>query len=306
MSNNGVNMDIPTLGEFLSFPVDKVRSIVPASLIFAAGGTRRGVALAGIPAEQYASWTIPRMLQSYKRFFDYGVQHLITPVTHPRMFQEKGAYGAHFIDWMEQGLGGAETLAYYRAANWSVRLIVAASSVASDPRIQRLRELARSLEQSTPETDTYLWYFVVPDYGDLWNWVIEKLPPKIPDGQVIQGAVIQALYGVDIPPADLLISFGKPTVSPDVLPPFLWGLVHAYWTQQPSYLLDDEEIRRIFYDYYYHRNTFRIDKTGREKEALTHPALWTHGPTVGMGIRVGPYWYPEPFSLPDDDISHDE
>ncbi|MBN1311016.1 MAG: hypothetical protein JXB30_06315 [Anaerolineae bacterium] len=291
-------MDIPKLDEFLAFPIEKVRPIVPPSLIFAAGGTRRSAALSGVSPDDYPMWARQRMLETYQMFYAYGVRHIIAPMTHPRMFKEKGYFGDNFVSWAEEGLAGSETLEHYRKAHWKAHMIVAVSNTAKDPRIQRLQALAETLDQVTLEADIHLWYFVVPDYDDYWSWIAERLAAV---EKPTRSHTIQALYGADIPPTDLLISFGKPTVSPDVLPPFLWNLVHTYWTQQPSYLLEDEVWRRILYDYAYERSTYRTDKTGREKSALKLPAFWKYGPTIGVGIRVGPYWYPEPFSLPQDD-----
>ena len=290
-------MDIPTLEEFLAFPIDKIRSVVPASLIFAAGGTRRSVALSGMTRDDYASWALQHMLETYQTFYNYGVRHLIAPITHPRMFKEKGHYGENFITWMEQGLAGPETLKYYHKAGWNVHLIVAASTTTSDPRVQRVQKLAQYIGETTPHADTHLWYFVVPDYDDLWRWVIERLVTI--QHQITGRHAIKSLYGIDIPPADLLVSFGKPTMSPDILPPFLWNVVQAYWTQQPSYMLNGDTLPRIFYDYAYLRNTYRTDKTGREEAVLSSSELWTNGPTIGLGNRVGPYWYPQPFSIPE-------
>lgn len=289
-------MDIPTLENFLEFPVEKVRPVVPASLIFAAGGTRRSAALSGMSRENYAPWALQRMLATCQKFYDYGVKHLIAPMSHPRMFQEKGYVGENFISFMEQGLGGSKTREYYLEANWCVRMIVAVPSAVNDPRVQRIQRLAKDLNQATPQTDTYMWYFVVPDYDSLWWWLIENLSAIQTPSTI--GQAIRTLYGVDIPPTDLLISFGKPTISPDILPPLLWGVVQAYWTQQPSYLLNDDTLRKVFYDYAYLRNTYRVDKTGREEEALSNPTLWTHGPTIGLGKRMGPYWYPQPLEIP--------
>ncbi len=290
-------MDIPSLEEFLAFPIDRIRSVVPASLIFAAGGTRRSAALSGISRDEYAPWASQRMLATYQVFYNYGVQHLIAPATHPLMFKEKGHYGENFVTWIEQYLAGPEVLDYYCQANWTVHMVVAASSIAVDPRVKQLQKIAQFLNQATPQTSTHLWYFIVPDYDDLWRWVIEKLTTT--QHPTTRQQFIQTLYGVDIPPTDLLISFGKPAVSPDILPPFLWDVIQAYWTQQPSYILNQDTLPSIFYDYAYLRKTYQIDKTGREEAALSCPELWIHGPTIGLGKRVGPYWYPQPLSVPE-------
>jgi hypothetical protein len=288
-------MDIPTLKEFLALPIERVRPIVPATVIFAAGGTRRSAALSGISPDEYPFWAFQQLLRMCQMFCSYGVKHLILPIGHPGMFKEEGHFGSNFVNWIEDGLSKPQTLEYYRQANWKDHIVIATSHTTKDPQVQRLQMLARSREQAVSQTDTHLWYFIVPDYDDYWQWVAEKLATT---KDLTRQYVIQALYGANIPPTDLLVSFGKPTVSLDILPPFLWDLIQGYWTQQPSYLLDDPALRRIFYDYAFQRNTYRTDKTGREREALNRPTLWKKGPTIGLGVHIGPYWYPEPFSLP--------
>ncbi|MBN1431019.1 MAG: hypothetical protein JXB07_21800 [Anaerolineae bacterium] len=293
-------MDIPTLKEFLALPIDQVRPIVPATMIFAAGGTRRSAALAGVSRDDYPSWALQRMLAICQIFCHYGVKHIILPIGHPRMFAEEGHFGNNFVTWIAKGLSSSQTLEFYRKANWQDHIIVIASNATKNRQTQQLQTLAQSRNQTTSQADAHLWYFIVPDYDDYWLWTLERLATV---EKTTRECAIQSLYGADIPPTDLLISFGKPTISLDILPPLLWNVVQAYWTQVPSYILDEDTLRKIFYDYAYQRNTYQTDKTGRERDVLKHPSLWKHGPTIGTGIRVDRYWYPEQILLPTDDLT---
>lgn len=274
----------PSLEDFLVAPVDEVVTHAPATLIFAAGGTRRAAALAHIPiGDEYVRWSRPRMLNCFSLFFRLGIKHLIAPSAIPKMFAEQGPIRKQWLPWMKWGLAGPESLAFYEDANWRVHLVVAGEAS------PELTDIAQRLEQAThAASGPHLWYIATPNSEDLWTWQCQAF---------IQGArtrteVVRALYGGDIPPASLLVSFGKPIIGPDVVPPFLANELQCYWTQRPGYEIDECELRTILYDYAFLRSTWRQDKTGRAEEALPYRAAWEHGPTLGVGMRLGPFWYP--------------
>lgn len=106
-------------------------------------------------------------------------------------------------------------------------------------------------------------------------------------------ALYLILYGEDIPPASIYLDFSKPVVSPDLLPPYLIGVLHCYWSQQPGYSLDQEQLRTILYDFAYVRPTWQVDKTGRAEQVLAQRKVWEQRRIIGLGKRVGPFWYPD-------------
>ncbi|HXF63764.1 MAG TPA: hypothetical protein VNK95_19220 [Caldilineaceae bacterium] len=53
-------------------------------------------------------------------------------------------------------------------------------------------------------------------------------------------------------------------------------------------------MRTILYDYAYVRPTWQADKTGRAEQALKYRQAWEDPPVVGLGVRLGPFWYPAP------------
>jgi hypothetical protein len=112
---------------------------------------------------------------------------------------------------------------------------------------------------------------------------------------------IRALYGEDIPLATMMVAFGKPVISPDQVPPLLVGKMDCYWTQRPGYRMTERELRTMLYDHAYVRRTWRTDKTGRAEEALAFRRAWEEGPTLGLGIRLGPFWYPAKTTTPADE-----
>jgi hypothetical protein len=98
--------------------------------------------------------------------------------------------------------------------------------------------------------------------------------------------------GEELPLATLYLAFGKPMFVPDLLPPLLSGDVQCYWTQRPGYDLDERSLRQIIYDYAYLRPTWTRDKSARYADVEAQRSLWEHAPTLGLGRRVGAFWYP--------------
>jgi len=280
----------PSIEEFLATLPKEVAQIAPTTMIYATGGTRRAVALSGLSLEKdYAKWTQMQMLDSFALIFRFGVRHLIAPAGRPQIFAERGLYRDRVFEWFRLGLTGCEALDFYQAANWRVRLVVAGD------RIPELADIAATLEQATSAaTGPNLWFLTTPDYDQFWSWMGKAFA----SGARTRAEAVRVLFGDDIPPAKLLLSFGKPLVALDHLPPLLFEEIQCYWTQRPGYSLTEHQFRTILYDYAYLRPTWRQDKTGRADEALLHRAAWEQGPTIGLGTHLGPFWYPAPIAPP--------
>jgi hypothetical protein len=278
------------LDDFLIAPVEEVTKVAAATVIYATGGTRRAVALAGLSlSESYVKWSRPQMLESFALIFRLGAQHLIAPAGRPQIFAEHGLYREQFFTWMERGLTCSESLDYYRSSNWRVRLVVAGDTH------PELTDIAATLEEATSTaTGPNLWFLTTLDYNDLWSWI----GTAFTNGARTRAEAVRVLFGADIPPAKLLLSFGKPLVALDHLPPLLFEEIQCYWTQRPGYSLTEHQLRTILYDHAYLRSTWRRDKTGRAEAALLHRTAWEHGPTLGLGMHLGPFWYPAPIAPP--------
>ncbi len=59
--------------------------------------------------------------------------------------------------------------------------------------------------------------------------------------------------------------------------------------------MDEKQLRAIFYDYAFLRQTWKEDKSGRADKALAQRELRERGDVLGLGTRKGPFWYPVPF-----------
>lgn len=279
-------MPQPTLEQFLAGPVEEVAAVAPASVIFAAGGTRRSAALSGVRPDSagYASLSRERMVACFARLFRLGVRHLCTSLLRPGQLAEVGPYRDQVLRWVLWGAAGPEALDDYRRHGWRVRLIGADGHPG-------LEEAAHTLVEATADSDgPTLWYHVAATRETLWERV---LAAALSSGARTQAELIRALYGEDIPPAQVQIGFGKPLVTNDIVPLLLYAETQCYWVQRPGYDLDESLLRRIIYDYVYNRPTWVSDKSARYECIEQHRALWESPTVLGVGRRVGGFWYPD-------------
>ncbi len=281
----------PVLEDFLNASDEVVAAIAPRTLVFAAGGTRRAAALAGVPLEDMAKWTQSHMRAASQLCFRLGVHHLLLPVAMPQMFQERGLYREKLLDWLYSELADSESCDFYKHQQWRVHMIIAGTAI---PQLEKAVETVNRI--TSINKGPSLWLIITPDNDELWQWQVQAFAR----GAKTRAEAIGMLYGETIPPVDVLLSYGKPTISLGLLPPLLYDDTQCYWLQKPGYNLSEETLRTIFYDYAYTRHTWRQDKTGRAEQALAHREAWEQGPIVGVGIRLGPFWYPQPFALPGD------
>ncbi|MGB0385194.1 MAG: hypothetical protein ACPGWR_10250 [Ardenticatenaceae bacterium] len=283
----------PSLEEFLAAPVEEVAKIAPATMIYSPSGTRRAAVLTGVSGQghDYASWSRKRMLECIDLIFRHGVRHIFMPPVAPSLFNEiTSEYREHLWNWLDWGLAGAEALADYQRFGWRVRIPFGKN-------LPRLRAATARLEAATPPKSAHtLWLYIVPDYNLPWQWILEAIHDS--RVQTLDDA-IRASYGEEIPPPTLCLASGKPTFSSSMMPPLITrSRIDCYWSQRPGYSLDERELRTILYDYAYLRKTWRADKSGRAEKALMYRTAWEQGPTIGLGMRLGPFWYPAPISPP--------
>lgn len=276
---------LPTLEQFLEAPLEQVREVAPSTLVWTVEGTRRSAALSGIDVrtDEYPRWTLLQMNECVQMFFRCGVRHVFTTLLTPSQFAEATPrYRERLIDWLALLARDPDVLAPYVRHGFRLRLLGAAS-------LPEIRPIAEELEAATPHGAHTLWCSVVAEPGAPWD---ELLQAAGRSGARTRQDSIRALYGEDIPLASMMVAFGKPVISPDQVPPLLVGKMDCYWTQRPGYRMTEQELRTMLHDHAYVRRTWRTDKTGRAGEALAFRRAWEEGPTLGLGIRLGPFWYP--------------
>ncbi len=277
----------PTLEEFLIVPQEDVAKVAPLSMSYGAGGTRRAAVFAGIEpwSNDFMVWAHERMLDSQALIFQYGIQHLFSPLIVPNNLKEVHHQRHQLFRQIEPVLTRPEAIARYQTLGIRVRLL-------GGEQVPEVRETAEKLHRLTAANGKQtLYWTVVLDLEDLWN----QLFAAVHQANVrTQAQAIRALYGEDIPPITLYLNHGKPEFSFNTLPPLLLGQAQCYWNQQPGSMLDDKLLRKIFYDYAYLRRTFQTDKLERAQAALTDQQMWMSAPLLGLGTRLGPFWYPAP------------
>lgn len=279
--------DRPSRDDFLAAARADVAQIAPETLIFSAGGTRRHAVFEGISpeSEEFFRWSQRHIIDCLDLMFQHGVQHIFSFTASPNQFRETTpGYRDRLMAWIEQGTAGDDMLAEYKRRGWRVRLC-------GSEDLPQLEAAAERLIAETPDTNEHtLWWLVVPDSEAPWRRVLSAV---LASEAGTRDDASRAVYGEVIPPATLFLSYGKPLVSPTLAPPLICGYMQCYWLQRSSYALDERQFREILYDYAYLRQTWQEDKTGRAEKAVEHRSVWEHGPTLGLGKRLGPFWYPQ-------------
>jgi hypothetical protein len=287
-----MNMDsVPSLEQFLTAPIDEVVKVAPATAIYAAGGTRRRAAFESIEpwSDEFMQWARQRILGRIDLLFRHGIRNVIVNVFSPDNYKEVNRYREQLLERAKWVVAGDESLLDYGRWGWRVRLL----GTENVPPLQATAELVRTI---TPAQSTHtLYWTVVPDAGIPWQQVLAAAQRA---NVQTQAEAIRALYGEDIPLATLYLAFGKPTISLDLIPPLLVGQLQCYWSQQPGYTLTQRQLRTILYDYAFLRSTWREEKLERAKEAIAHRRAWEEGPILGLGMQLGPFWYPAPMFSP--------
>jgi hypothetical protein len=275
----------PSLDEFLIAPAEQVRAVAPTTMCFAPGGTRRQAVLAGISpqSDDYPRWSYARMIESINVLFGLGVRHLFVTVLRFPQLAEGGRYRERLIDWIVEGVASPAGLADYARRGWRVRLVGVES-------VPELWPTAEYLRAATPAHWSHtLWLYVSGTSDALWTSVLAAAHQA---QARTQAEIVRALYGEDIPLATLCLSYGKPIIAADILPLVVADEVQCYWSQRPGFALDERLVRQIFYDYAYTRRTWQQDKSARYADVLAQQSLWEQPRVLGLGRRVGAFWYP--------------
>ena len=282
--------EIPSLAEFLAAPDDEVAKVAPKTMIYGAGGTRRQAVFEGIEpwSDDYVRWARERTISTVELIFRHGISNVFTAALKPDNLQEISRYQGQLIERAKWVIAGEESIQDYKRLGWRVRILGVEETSPFHDIAQYLREV----------TDTFgnrhtLYWGVVVDVEDPWRHVFAAVRRV---QATTQAEAIRALYGEDITPATLSLIFGKPMVTLDIIPPLLIGKLQCYWGQQPGYTLTQEQLRSVLYDYAYLRTTWRQEKVERAKAALAHRQAWEEGPILGLGMQLGPFWYPAPMS----------
>jgi hypothetical protein len=245
--------------------------------------------LAGLATEsdEYARWSYTQMFAHHDLLIRHGIRHIIAPAVISNNLVEFARFRELFLSWASEGLAGPVSLAEYARRGWRARIV-------GTEEFPELREASARLEMNTPERwKGTIWWTATASTEAPWAALLAAVQRS---GARTRAEAIRALYGEDIPPARLLLAFGKPMISPELLPPLLSGELQGYWFQRPGYSLDQPMLRRILYDYAYTRATGSGTERGwRYTDVSLQRAAWETDAVLGLGRQLGGFWYPAPF-----------
>jgi hypothetical protein len=281
----------PDRAAFLAAPDAEVAAIAPATVVYAAGGTRRVAAQAGITLDEaYIEYTRAQLVENLALFFRLGVRHVIVPCLGPRQLFEAAPYGERIIEWCIQALSGADMRAEYHRRGWRARFIVPSPHPA-------LQEAAALLQQEfTDPTMPAVWYYLVADDNDPWTDLLAAVHRT---GARSYGDALRAVYGEEVPPATVFVGFGKLVTGTTLVPPLLCAPnMQCYWGQRAGLRLLEPMLRAIFYDYAYARRTWRTDRRFRYEQTAEQQSRWETTEIIGVGAAQNGFWYPEAFPGP--------
>jgi len=279
----------PSLEEFLAAPPEVVARVAPQTVSYVPAGSRRQATIEGIPLDDhYPEWSRRRILDAVGQFFHLGVQHVIFSTIAPDNTKEAKGYGDRVLDWVISTFSDSAMIAEYQRLGWRVQFLA--------PPIPALLEANTRLQSTLVSTARHsFWLAIVLDVEDPWRQILTIARTS---GAQTQAAAIRALYGADIPPATMMVGFGKPALG-FVLPRLLIGtMLHGYWPQRAGFRLTENMVRTMIYDYAYNRRTWEVDHAPRYAYAAQLQALWDTEEILGVGSKIYGYWYPNSFTIP--------
>ena len=282
----------PTLECFLEASIEEIRQVSPATVILGAGGTRRRAVLADVSpqSDEYVQWTRMSALACLDLIFRHGAKHIIAPLlVHSHENEQIPGYSDKLMEWTRWGLAGDEALDEFTRCGWRVRLI----GTESWPVLEDVAHYLRTKTEDNPGPT--VWFSVVSKVEAHWEMMLRMTREY---DVSTRKELVQLIYGEDIPQATLYIGSGKPQVVESIVPPLLIGKLECYWRQHLGYDLDERTLRAILYDYAYVRRSTVDDKSGRAEKVMDYAGAWDEPPIIGMGMRLGPFWYPTPVPAP--------
>ncbi|MCA9242228.1 MAG: hypothetical protein KDA37_18580 [Planctomycetales bacterium] len=279
-------IEIPTQEDFLAAPDDVIAAVAPRSMVYAPGGTRRRSVFDGVEpwSVEYVQRSYTDMVACLDVIFRYGVEHVFTPALMASHAGEVDDVEQQLMIPVARFVTDDHLIALCHDRGWRVRIVPSAYHEVLQPYLVRWEEKA-------PQNAKHTWWMTLtPSYESWWSNLF-RVMKSVEVGT--RADAIRAIFGEDIPDITLYCSFGKPTISPDLFPSLLMDNVQCYWSQLAGYSLTDQQFRKVLYDYAYMRPTWQRDKKARAKEALAHQEIWERDVILGLGTRLGPFWYPE-------------
>lgn len=272
------------LEHMIALSQEEFRPYAPKTVVWAPGGTRRHAALAGLSVDKsYFDWARTLQYEKVKLFFDLGVQTFFSLVLGPPQIQEVGLYQKHVYDGLAQ-VYDAQSMEFYRRIGAQVRFY---GQQHLPFNTEKFAEVERLTAGNGPRV---IWWTMVIQRPEEALW--DATQAAMAAGARTFEDAVRAYYGADVDPVDVFIGFGKPQLG-YLMPPLLGERASLYWTTFPSYQIEEEDLRTIFWDHRFGRTTWHSDKTNRY-EGIGQSGLrerYQRRGIIGVGERIGTFWH---------------
>ncbi len=291
--------------EFISLSNDAVKKIVkregPTVCTCPINGTRRWFTLehANTDYEDIEAGYLDTVAQAYvdlfKLFFDHGITYLLVPSFGPDLL-ERGE------DYLQLAVEGFSRLTYhplfldfYTEYHVQVHFYGDYEKYFSGTAYAHLSNQFNNLTQKTAQHKKHQLFFglFAHDASEMVaRFAIDfyKQNKRVPH----HNEIVQAYYGIDVPPVDIFIGFDK--FSSFDMPLVATGMEDLYFTVSPTLYMSQEQFRMILYDHIYSRRN-ETDYTEMGPEGWQHMRDFyqgNQGNTLGVGTKVNGIWYPLP------------
>lgn len=282
-----ISGNMPDIESFLALPDAEIARVAPSTVLFAPAGTRRRAALDNIPSEQYTAWAIQKLGHTVQLFFQLGVRHVIVPFLAPGQLQEpEENYRNNIIGWVAKQTTSQDLEQISKNYNYRLRLIGPATKSSEALFSAANTLLGRPCTEGLPT----LWMYVVQFEDEPWR---EVLNIAASHAVTEREEIVKLLYGEVIPSVELYIGFGRFVLHPRLLPLSLFDRdVQCYWTTKAGFNINENMIKRIFYDARFSRARDNGERLRRYEYADELRDFWESDRIIGTGIYHHGFWLP--------------
>jgi tuberculosinol/isotuberculosinol synthase len=291
---------------FVNLPAIEIAKIVqgtgPQTCVFPINGTRRWYLLEHgnethpNPIEDYIEITGQRHIETFKLFFQHGLDTLITPIFGGEILNRGEDYMDRIaVAGMARLATNTDFLSFYEKYDVRVHFYGDYHQQFTGTPYAHLPDIFDRISKHTAHHQHYRLF-----YGVFANDATERTAEisirffqknnRLPTRRDL----IELYYGEYIEKANIFIGFEKFNVFD--YPMLGWGEESLYFTVAPSLYLGDRQLRNILYDYLYLRPVQDPDYAvmpEQDFEAMRQFYAINRETTFGVGEMRGGIWYPK-------------
>ena len=263
---------------FLQLPTNQVAALVKATgqkvCVFPVNGTRRwfmlehGDKVGDDFIESYMDLSIQNHVELCKKFFDHGIDTILSPVFGRELMRRGDEYTKRVgIDGLIRTATDGNYREFFKKYNVKVRFYGDYREVLTDTAYEYALKSIYEVTEATKQHSGFRLFFGV--FADEVTETISRLSVEhflaqgaVPDKQ----ALVRKYYGEDLPPVSLFIGFDKFSVFD--MPLLTTGEEDLYFSLSPSPYMTERQLRAILYDHIYVRPTPEPDYTKLEPDEI--------------------------------------